>query len=375
MGSGPVWVPSSWRLLWVSRGMRSAGEVGKMARRFVMAVALCVLAWSLAPGVSLAASGVVFDLYMNGSCVEGTAPAGNSLHVVWKRPGGKVIDDETFAPFAGGDWGVCSPNGAPLKIGDRLIVTLDGATRRYVVPKLSIAVDRVADTVYGRAPAGSTVHIDHPFSVAVITAPDGTWSYHQDGTDINGSVYGSARWVSPAGDLITIHAFTPQIFLTLGDSTVHVFGHPGTAATITLTRQTTSGARVATLHESFDLYGEVWDHFVDQNGRRMKLKAGDHISAPQIASDMDWIVAGVTTSSNATSNLVSGRCLDAGTRLGFADVVVLDPSENLRGYSGSIVLDGDGHFAVDFDDPGASTGDPDARPGDIQRGDIVRVEC
>ena len=72
---------------------------------------------------------------------------------------------------------------------------------------------------------------------------------------------------------------------------MHVFGHPGTSAAITLTRQTTSGQRVATLHETFGWTGEVWDTFVDQNGHAMPVKAGDHLGAPQVATDMDWIVA------------------------------------------------------------------------------------
>ena len=347
-----------------------------MSRRLFLAVAaLSALVWSLVPGLTLADSGVDFNLYIGGSCVEGTAPAGSSLHVVWKRPSGKVIDDETFTQFAGGDWGACSDGAALLKIGDRLVVTLDGAKRKFVVPNLVIAVDRVADSVYGHAPAGSTVHMDSPFSVEVIAGPDGAWSYHRDGTDINGSVYGSARWTNGTGDLVTFHAFTPQIFLTLQDSTFHVFGHPGTTATITLTRSTTGGQRVATLHETFGLSGEIWDHFADQHGKRMKVKPGDHLSAPQIESDMDWVVADISATTNAATNVVSGQCLDADTRNGFADVQILNHNETLKGYSGTIVLDSDGRFTVDFDDPGASTGDPDARPTDIQTGDFALVNC
>ena len=103
----------------------------------------------------------------------------------------------------------------------------------------------------------------------------------------------------------------------------------------------------------------------------MPVSAGDHLSA-SIALDADWIVPNITGNANTTSDVVTGRCFDAGTSAKTFEVEVTRAG-HLRGYLYfGLVDDAAGNFTVDFSNPDFDFG---YDPANIKSGDQISITC
>src|SRR5687767_4972812 len=211
-----------------------------VARRVFGAALMAALLVGLVPTVVAAGSGTTFDLRMNDTCIQGATYAA-PFRILWKGANGAVKGDETFEQTGG--WQICT-NGRRLTAGDLLKVSNGDEVRKFTVPPLSIAIDRVNNVVSGTARPGTVVHLDHPYVADVPVDPAGHWSYAPNG-DFNGNNVFQIHWSSAHGDRINLVQFAPQLFLTIGKSRFQVFGTPNSDATMTLTRETASGQRAA----------------------------------------------------------------------------------------------------------------------------------
>jgi hypothetical protein len=216
-----------------------------------------------------------------------------------------------------------------------------------------MVIDRVTNLVAGTARPGTTVQVDQPWAATVPVDQEGNWIYDPN-VDFTGNTVFYAHWMSSRGDRIDMIQFAPQLVLMLDKPKFQVFGTPNSQANLALTRDTANGQRVASMDLEFGGSGEIRDTFIDQQGHRMKLRPGDHVSAPDIASDADWIVPNIEARGRPLTNIVNGGCFDAGTSSGLYSLFVLDSSNNHTKASVWGEVNPDGTFSVDFDDPGSS---------------------
>jgi len=234
-------------------------------------------------------------------------------------------------------------------------------------------IDRVNDVVSGTARPGTTVHIDQPYVATVPVDDAGNWVF-EPGTPFTGNPVFYAHWESNNGDRIDMIQFAPQLILMLDKPKFQVFGNPTTQATITLKRETSHGQRVAAIELDFGTVGEIRDEFIDQDGRHMKVQPGDHVSAPGVASDADWIVPNVEAHGRPASNIVDGGCFDAGTSSGLFSLFVLDSANSHSKSSVWGEVNPDGTFSIDFDDPASSPNvDTFTHPADLVNGDKLHL--
>jgi hypothetical protein len=337
-------------------------------------VVLVAILWiSLMPAVvSAGGSGVTFRLRMGDFCIDGSTQAGSPFRVLWKGANGSIKWDETSPSVNEGDWQVCT-FGPRLAPGDLLKVTVGNYIRSFTVPNLTMAIDRVNNVVTGTGRPGTALHLDQPYVADVAVDQDGNWSY-EPGNDFTGNNVFWAHWDSARGDRIEMVQYAPQLVLMLGKPKFQIAGTPYSEATITLTRETANGQRVAAMDLDFGGLGGAREDFIDQDGRRMRVQPGDHVSAPAIAADADWIVPNIEARGRSLSNIVTGRCFDAGTSAGLYMLFVLDGNNSKGGVWGSV--NADGSFSVDFDDPGSSPNVSHyTQAADVASGDMLHVWC
>lgn len=176
-------------------------------------VALVLVA--LLPATAAAATRpTTFSLYMGMSCVGGTSSDDALVNVVWKGPGGRIKARDTYrAGPDGGEWEACSFETRLLRAGDLVKATVNGGTRRLVVPTLVLNMDSATDTFYGRAPAGSVIRLGWDSSgleeIKVQVNSRGKWRYTHPEYDIVSGVHAYARWTSAKGHTVTFENVAP----------------------------------------------------------------------------------------------------------------------------------------------------------------------
>ena len=341
-----------------------------------------MLLWATLPGATFAASRPTrFLVTVDGYCVQGLARDGATVKLDWRAAGGAIKAVETLtADTDGGNWDFCS-NDRRVRPGDVIKATVNSVVHQLVIPNLTLRLDRVTNVVRGRAPAGTTVHLIQPFATDVTANAKGKWSYSSPSTDFYGGVGGRFQWISAGNDTIDVRSISAQLIVWIGKARfdgwtiapkqpVKAFLYaesPGVDPTLTLRGKgkTTSGY-------ANDFVG----HFYGADGRRVNIRAGDHVSALSIASDAEWIVPQIDGTANKATNVVNGHCEDTGTRLPYYHAAIVKPNHESGGSSVWGILDGDGNFSIDFDDPAASPGVyKGSEPSDVQSGDALHIWC
>ena len=172
----------------------------------------------------------------------------------------------------------------------------------------------------------------------------------------------------------------PSVMVTLDSAVVGVIARPKQKVVVRLyegagTVETSEPIAVA--KATTNSRGGVDAVFRDASGHRVTIQAGDHLSAPNVAADADWIVPDAVITADPATEIVTGRCFDTGVlRLGWFSTVVLDPSGlHVRGATYGH-LNADGTFEIDYTDP---TSSPNATyyggAADISSGDLIEVMC
>jgi hypothetical protein len=341
-------------------------------------LAAAMLSTLAAPGVAAVARPTTFDFMMGDECVLGHANDGANVKFEWRSAAGALkYQATTPASTSDGSWFVCTDR--HIAAGDVLKAKVGQKTRQLTVPQLTLIPDRVNNVLRGRAPAGTTVHLDEGVLGDAVANSKGRWSFSNSTDIVGGSLYG-LHWLSPQGDSLGVWRVSPSVMVTLDSAVVGVHGQPNQKVVVRLyegagfseTSEPKAVARATT-----NSRGGVDAVFRDKSGHRVRIQAGDHLSAPGVAADADWLVPDVAVTADAATEIMTGRCFDTGVlRLGWFSTVVL--TSNLLEVRGATMgrLNADGTFEIDYSDP---TSSPNATyygaPGDITSGDRVEVTC
>jgi len=347
-----------------------------------IAVVIAAAALLAMPGAALAAQptivfGVDVDqgLRQGDSCVFGYAPAASSLDLVWKSAHGAVKARTTLATqTTSGYWNYCSDSGATLAVGDVLKATVGQTTRKFVMPLVTAAVDRVNDMFYGSAPAGTDVSFDYAYNGCcsdhseqgqATADSDGHWQFvPEDQPSLNG-YWIELGWTSAKGDNVGAYGNAASVSVTIGRSAVFGLAQPYQAVQLVL-RDGTTGARKAVFSGVADDNGQYGGTFQNSAGDDVSVAVGDRVLGLSLASDLHWHVFDITATADVSANTVSGTCGNHS-----APDVDIYRRGNRVGSSVFAELDSSGNFSVDFN--GRRTIGFD--PANIKHGDRVEVAC
>lgn len=333
---------------------------------------------ALIPGTAAAATRpITFTLGLGQGCVDGRASDNVSLRLVWRNAAGALKAKATVTTSVDGFWWYCPGEGSAnvLRIGDRLKATVGTSVRQFTIPQLTINVDRAQDLFRGKAPAGTTLRLFYLngifsdfYSDAKLTArADGRWSF-DPGRNIMGGIYADMRWNGPNGDKVWVSGHAPVLRVTIGKAGFSGETRPNRDAQVIVENATTA-VRKGKGTAVGDDYGTFSGKFRNTQGDLVTPAVGDRVRAPSLASDADWIVPNVEATANAGTNVVSGRCSDAGTSADFVEIRVIRTGI-WRGLALSDT-DQDGFFEVDFDDPES----PFLHGANVKSGDRLHVFC
>ncbi|HEY8136019.1 MAG TPA: hypothetical protein VIF08_08280 [Candidatus Limnocylindrales bacterium] len=341
--------------------MRSKGLFRVALKPAVLAGLLgSVLASSFA-GVALAAPPpITFELFIGDSCVYGMAKPDSFLKVIITDKSGSQKGRGAVETGPDGYWEACMQQGVrPLSPGDTIKVTdfETGQKRNIKVPTLTAKVDRGANVISGKAPAGTTVEVEafdfrfdlwgEQYDVVQHTvAVGGAYSYDfdNDGVDIKGGASLVVRWHN-GGDTVTVGRFqiAPYIVLQLGLSDFAGAAGPNTPIAMTLTRD---GAIVARgngvgSYSNSSFYGD----FVDADGETYIVRGGEKLNAPALGAVSGWRIPAIKGTANVAADSVSGKCFANGR------FVILAQGISEPGYGfGFGTANADGSFTVSLGD-------------------------
>jgi hypothetical protein len=356
------------------------GRLGFGSRRGTIPILATVAFATLlaTPAMTLAAdTRIVFgDTYegmrLGDSCFAGRAPRSVPLHLVWKSAAG-AVKANTYVPTTEyGSWGYCSAYGATLAEGDLLKATAGSYSRTFVVPLVSIRVDRVHDTFHGRAPAGSAVTLwymyrrccpDYEQHEDLTADSEGKWLFSNYGDPVD-DYDAHVEWQSAKGDTMSDWDVAPGVTVSIGRSMVSGYSHPDAQVKVVL-RDGATGAWKGVAKSTVGDYGEFSAVFLDGAGQPVNVIAGDRIVGLTLASDMHFVVRDIEASADVATDVVSGTC---GYRRG--GEITVYRSGNWIGWS-FLDTDDDGYFSVWFGDDETLGYDP----ANIRHGDRITVMC
>jgi hypothetical protein len=349
----------------------------RLARVFAtVALLAAALGTSALPAAAAVERPTTIYIELGQGCIGGYATDGAAVTVTRYRASPYTYWRAiVYANNDDGRWDACP--GEP-QAGDELYAAVGSDVHKLVVPRLTLFMDRVGDVIEGRAPARTTVHVDSPVSADVHVNRHGKWSYHTDGYDILGGELGQMHWTSAGGDVVRTRGYSAQLIVTVGSAKFFGFAGHQQQFVATLSRDlTNTGSFTAIASGKATAYAMDFQKFFrDANGNKVKVKAGDMVSALGLASDAEWVVPQIEAAGNGSTEIVTGRCHDTGTSLGWYRITVINPSNGQARGSVSGWTASDGTFSVDFTDPSASPGVvTSSGPVDVMSNDQLQVWC
>jgi len=328
----------------------------------------------ISPATAASASApITFDIQIYGNCLSGWS-GGGGVSVTWRDSAG-ALKAEGISTSGGYAWWEFCPTDPSVVVlpGDRIRAVNRQEVRKYVVPNLTLKLDRVNDLATGIGPANRTIRVCSGWSWyifgddcrSVRVRDDGTWTFNPH-RDIYGGIPVDVFWKSPKGDRLYLGVRSPQIGVTIGKPGFLGWTDPLGAMEVSL-----AGSKAGGGTATADAAGRYSGVFTDSSGHAVSVRAGDHISAPSLAGDADWIVPTITAFANKQTETVSGSCLNAGgnNRLRIA---VIRAGGHERG-AGFYWSDEFGDFQADFTSYWGG-GDQDASLN-IKSGDRVQITC
>ena len=302
-------------------GARSKAFVGPVIRAIGSALALGALLLALLPTAASASS---FNPQVGaniGNCSVYGWNAGSKKSVVltWKDSDGNLKNKQTVKSDSSGNFDGNCDYSERIEFGDTIQVTIGSGTRTLTIPKLTIAVDRVSNTVSGKGPAGDSVDVtgcERDMGCNDYTAlTDGTTgAYSHDfssDVDITGAGYGYVDWLSPQGDDVENSADAQSIQIWEGrpGSSLSFEASGAAGQQFTLHLLDGSLAPIGSSAVSFDQWGSYQNDIVDADGVRVRAHAGDTVDASGLASDAYFVLPAISVSGNVKTDKVSGTCL------------------------------------------------------------------
>ncbi len=345
-----------------------------------IALGIGLMLVALVPAVTQAAQAqVIFYIYYGDNCISGRVAPSSTVKVTWLSSGGALKGQDTIATSVGGGWTVCGSDF--LVAGDTVKAKVGTYVRNYVVPSLSIVADRVTDRFYGTGPASRTIKIYYPAGNladyseihGVRVAADGNWSYRpRDIDDIWGGLAATAAWKSPNNDVLEYNTQAASVTLKLGSANFTGTISPFSDESLTLRSGSTNALLATADTTSGPAWGDFAGKFRNSGSHGVKVMPGQRFVAPSLASDADFIVPNIDISPNKATDVVTGRCYDAGTGTGNYIAQVYRTGGNTRGVLWGYTDDPNGNFVADFSNPHSY---PGYSPANIKTGDRVVIKC
>lgn len=290
-------------------------------RGVALALTLATATLGFAGSPALAGPFVGFSVTIGQASFEGTANANTTFEVIVTGKDGAEKGRETVTADADGDWSFPGGLDANVEIGDVFRAKSGQSTiERFTVPVLSVAGDRVADRVSGRAPAGSILSVglvlcpvagassdlcSATSPVEVTSNARGRWALDLSGSAPDGGDGIRAVWVS-GRDRVTIPAIFPSLVVTPGAARLEGIFRPEARTSATLERggQVAARARI----RGFGWYGVIYTLLRDAGGAPEKVRVGDRVSAG-IAGDARLRVRAISATVTESSAAATGTCL------------------------------------------------------------------
>ena len=281
-----------------------------------------------APGVAAAPRPLTVSVSIGDTCVYGQARKNSFVKVIVRDPAGNVLLRGVGDTAAYGQWSVCG-YGYPIQAGDKIkaLVIETGQSRTFTVPRLTIDTDRVAETVSGKAPAGSMVSIEvatpgassvglpeYDMIESVVAGGGGAYSFDfsTDGIDLIGGATASATWTTAGGNVQVLRQTSvPGLSVAIGSAQFGGAFKPNAHLGIVVTHGVNQVATGDAIGDSF-YGGQISGQFVDADTEPYAIRTGDWIAAPGLGSDGTFQVPAIDGTANLATEQVSGTCFANG---------------------------------------------------------------
>jgi len=286
-----------------------------------------------------ASSSFTFQVAPDSEWVQSSSPwtAGATISLTIEDDSGVIYSDSQTADTDGNFhfhlWDVFD-----LQRGHAVTVSDGTTTKTHTVTNLFVdTVDVAADTVFGRADAGTSVDVwVHGDGGLTVTADgSGHWTADFSGmTDLTFLSDGGSQQIDSDGDSTGVWWASPRFQVAPDDDWVQSWSGWAPGATISLTIEDASGV-VYSASQTADAHGNfhfsLWDVFDLQRGHVVTVSDGTTTKTHTVTN---LFVDGV----DVTTDTVFGRA-DAGTSV---DVWVHGDGNV------TVAADGSGHWTADF---------------------------
>jgi hypothetical protein len=281
--------------------------------RFVLLVATLVSVPSLATAPTVSAVSP-FTFYVTvGSCgLDGTAPSNTIVKLTLRNPDGAVRARATVHANENGNWSDACLLGE-VRSGDTVKASANGSSRQIVIPPLTVAGDRDADTVTGRAPAGTHLHVgvtrcSSPECVArdknVIVGASARFDVRFAFDTIGGDV-AYARFARGPGDFFTRSAWFPYLDVNVVQG--GIAGGTSADRSVSATIWTSGGVLRGRASAVSEPGGKYAGTFVDAAGSPVYPRAGDRVES-DVASGAHFTIPSMSVSAVASTDVISAHC-------------------------------------------------------------------
>jgi hypothetical protein len=242
-----------------------------------------------------------------------------TIKIVWRDRDGDAKSIQTVKSNSAGLWSIKCEYDEFVETRDTVKATIGTTSRTFVVPQLTLHIDRSNDTVGGIAPPSSTVHLKAGYykgdfkidagDTEVATSAsgvDGTYSHALVG-DIQGwdDVY--ASYTDAHGDVYHRYEAAEGIQAWIGRRSVWLTGNPGSLVSAEVT-DNDSLAVIGSVSGSFDYWGDLLTQFLDADGGAVHVGGQDIFTAHFPHADYEIVMPDLHTSVNIISKQVDSFC-------------------------------------------------------------------
>jgi hypothetical protein len=310
-----------------------------------------------------ASAPISLQVLVGDTCVSGTGGANKNVSASLRTASGHGRDSFTTTSDENGQWFGCFSLFLPsstINGGDLLHVSVGGSSRTVRVPRLMPTIDRVANTISGRAAADTQVSVNvthHPsftrsrnVSFEAMSDAQGNWSVNTTGTvNLIGADEVTALTFS-GSDLFGAQTSAPYVLVQHANNAVSGVSNPGVAVSFML--HDGHGAEKGRGNSGTNLYGDFAAGLVDANRDAAYPIGGDSLQS-DLASDARLRIPVSELRGTASTDTVSGRCMANAPYL-------------LLTFNGSYAgrTDANGRFSRSV-----------ARKENLRKGDQLRLAC
>ena len=343
--------------------------VARLASIFAGLAALVSLALPATTAAATPSPMAIYVPRLDGPCMFFTAPANQTIALVWKNSIGVIKESTSIPTGTGGDPMYCSSSNV-VQVGDLLKASNGPKTHKLTIPNLTAEIDRETDTMSGRGPVG-TLRIEcggSPYGqfepcqyVKIVTVNSShRWSLHLP-FDLFGGFTMSAKWHNSYGDIVYRWATTPYFRVFLGQARVSGFGVPDTQPSVLL--EDSSHMQKGMVMTTAATDGSFSGTLRDGSNHKVNVQPGDY-AISDIAGDADFQVPTITATATASNDRVVGQCELNGTYNGVFVELFRNGHRVGAAYEGL----NDGSFDFDFRHTF-----PD--PANVKVGDKLFIGC